>query len=105
MRAKPEQNTTFSKIWRPSPLLPNLQNKPKDTPYVRLPPRLSDFRPNSLVRDMMFRANFLIDMVSSTSWVLINVAFYTLIFHYTPAIGVGTGWGKYQFFLFLARRY
>lgn len=60
------------------------------------------FARNSLVRDMMFRANFLIDMVSSTSWVLINVAFYTLIFHYTPAIGVGTGWGKYQFFLFLA---
>ena len=36
------------------------------------------------------------------AWVLINLAFYTLIFHYTPAIGAGTGWEKYQFFLFLA---
>jgi ABC-2 type transport system permease protein len=60
------------------------------------------FARNSLVRDMTFRTNFLIDLVSSISWVLINLGFYTLIFHYTPAIGVGTGWEKYQFFLFLA---
>ena len=33
---------------------------------------------------------------------MINLAFYTLIFHYTPTIGAGSGWGKYQFFLFLA---
>ena len=48
------------------------------------------FARNSLVRDMTFRANFLIDMISSISWVLINVAFYTLIFHYTPTIGAST---------------
>ena len=60
------------------------------------------FARNSLVRDMTFRANFLIDLISSTAWVLINVAFYTLIFRYTPAIGAHTGWEKYQFFLFLA---
>ena len=60
------------------------------------------FARNSLVRDMTFRANFLIDIVTSVAWVLINLGFYTLIFHYTPAIGVGTGWEKYQFFLFLA---
>jgi ABC-2 type transport system permease protein len=60
------------------------------------------FARNSLVRDMTFRTNFLIDIVTSISWVLINLGFYTLIFHYTPAIGVGTGWEKYQFFLFLA---
>ena len=34
--------------------------------------------------------------------VLMNLAFYTLIFHYTPAIGVNSGWEKYQFFLFLS---
>ena len=44
----------------------------------------------------------MIDLISSTSWMLINLAFYTLIFRYTPAIGAGTGWEKYQFFLFLA---
>jgi ABC-2 type transport system permease protein len=35
-------------------------------------------------------------------WVLINIAFYSLIFQFTPAIGAGTGWTKYPFFLFLA---
>ncbi len=59
------------------------------------------FLRNSLVRDMTFRANFLIDTVSSLVWVLMNLGFYILIFEYTPMIGAGTGWGKYQFFLFL----
>ncbi len=60
------------------------------------------FMRNSLVRDMTFRANFLIDTISSMSWVFMNLGFYILIFEYTPMIGVGTGWGKNQFFLFLA---
>jgi ABC-2 type transport system permease protein len=60
------------------------------------------FARNSLVRDMTFRANFLIDLVSSIAWVIMNLGFYTLIFRYTPAIGAGTGWEKYQFFIFLS---
>jgi ABC-2 type transport system permease protein len=60
------------------------------------------FARNSLVRDMTFRANFIIDTVSSLSWVLMNLGFYTLIFHYTPEIGSNTGWQKYQFFVFLS---
>jgi ABC-2 type transport system permease protein len=60
------------------------------------------FLRNSLVRDMTFRANFLIDTISAMSWVAMNLGFYILIFEYTPMIGVGTGWGKYQFFLFLS---
>ena len=60
------------------------------------------FARNSLVRDMTFRANFLIDMVSSMSWVFMNLGFYVLIFEYTPMLGAGSGWGKYEFFLFLA---
>ena len=60
------------------------------------------FARNSLVRDMTFRANFLIDTVSSVSWVFMNLGFYSLIFRYTPAIGADTGWEKYPFFLFLA---
>jgi ABC-2 type transport system permease protein len=51
---------------------------------------------------MTFRGNFLIDTVSSMSWVFMNLGFYILIFEYTPMIGAGTGWGKYEFFLFLA---
>lgn len=60
------------------------------------------FARNSLVRDMTFRANFIIDTVSSLGWMMMNLTFYVLIFHYTPSIGRGTGWGKYEFFAFLA---
>jgi len=60
------------------------------------------FLRNSLVRDMTFRTNFIIDTISSVAWVLINLGFYVLIFRYTPMLGEGTGWGKYEFFLFLA---
>jgi ABC-2 type transport system permease protein len=60
------------------------------------------FARNSLVRDMTFRANFLIDVVSSMAWVFMNLGFYTVVFHYSPSIGEGTGWEKYPFFIFLA---
>ena len=36
------------------------------------------------------------------SWVLMNLGFYLLIFQFTTEIGEGTGWGKYEFFVFLA---
>lgn len=60
------------------------------------------FARNSLVRDMTFRANFLIDTLTSMAWVLMNLAFYTLIFRYAHSIGDSTGWTQYPFFLFLA---
>jgi len=60
------------------------------------------FARNSLVRDMTFRANFIIESISSLSWMLMNLGFYVLVFQYTSEIGQGTGWGKYQFFTFLA---
>jgi ABC-2 type transport system permease protein len=60
------------------------------------------FARNSLVRDMTFRANFIIDIISSLGWMIMNLAFYVLIFQYAPSIGRGTGWGKYEFFAFLA---
>ena len=50
---------------------------------------------------MTFRSNFLIEAVTSIGWMMLNLVFYTLIFHYTPMIG-GTGWGKYQFFVFVS---
>jgi len=67
--------------------------------YLRV---FATFARNSLVRDMIFRTNFLIETISSISWMLMNLGFYILIFEYTPMIGAGTGWGKYQFFLFLS---
>lgn len=60
------------------------------------------FARNSLVRDMTFRSNFIIEVISSTSWILMNLGFYVLIFRYTPMIGRGSGWGQYEFFVFIA---
>ena len=50
----------------------------------------------------MFRANFLIECVSSTAWIVMNIGFYVLIFQQTSQIGANTGWGKFEFFVFLA---
>ncbi|MDX1947848.1 MAG: ABC-2 family transporter protein [Pirellulaceae bacterium] len=60
------------------------------------------FARNSLVRNMMFRANFLIECASSVTWTLMNLGFYLLIFQYTTTIGANTGWGQWEFFAFLA---
>lgn len=59
------------------------------------------FARNSLVRDMTFRANFLIQCISSISWTAMNVGLYLLIFSHTQQIGPGTGWAKHEFFVFL----
>src|SRR5690349_14220972 len=68
-------------------------------PYIAV---LLTFARNSLVRDMNFRANFIIDVVASLSWMLANLGFYRLIFHYTDSIGSSTGWGEFEFYAFLA---
>jgi len=60
------------------------------------------FARNSLVRDMTFRANFLIESVASLAWMMANLGFYLLIFGYTDSIGANTGWGQYEFFVFLS---
>jgi ABC-2 type transport system permease protein len=60
------------------------------------------FARNSLVRDMTFRANFLIDSITSMAWMFLNLAFYLLVFRYTSSIGENTGWQQYQFFIFFA---
>jgi ABC-2 type transport system permease protein len=71
--------------------------------YIRV---FLTFARNSLVRDMMFPANFIIETISSFGWVLMNVGFYLLIFQYTDQIGYGSAeggaWDKHQFFVFIA---
>ena len=52
------------------------------------------FARNSLVRDMMFPANFIIETISSFGWVMMNVGFYLLIFEYTDQIGAGGDDGR-----------
>ncbi len=63
---------------------------------------LGTFMRNSLIRDMSFRSNFLIECVSSMSWIVMNVGFYILIFEFTNSIGSATGWGMYEYFVFLS---
>ena len=72
---------------------------PEHPSYLRV---FLTFVRNSLVRDMMFRANFLLECTSSASWTLMNVGFYLIIFHHAPYIGPESGWGKWEFFVFLA---
>ena len=71
--------------------------------YLRV---FGTFVRNSLVRDMMFPANFIIESISSMAWVMMNVGLYLLIFHYTPHLGAtddpAAAWDKFQFFVFLA---
>src|SRR5262245_40693922 len=64
--------------------------------YLRV---LATFARNSLVRDMTFRANFIVDAVASLSWVLMQLGFYLVIFQYAQTVG---DWGKFQFFAFLS---
>ena len=72
-------------------------------------PRLNYFRifltfaRNSIVRDMTFRANFLIDCLSTITWSLMDLGFYIfVVFQNTNQIGENTGWGAWEFYIFLA---
>jgi ABC-2 type transport system permease protein len=60
------------------------------------------FARNSLVRNMLFRTNFLLEAISSVAWALMNVGFYWLIFQHTQSIGRDTGWEQYEFYVFIA---
>ena len=60
------------------------------------------FARNSLVRDMTFRGNFLLDAISSLAWVVPNVILYLQVFRFTNSIGKDSGWGEYQFYVFFA---
>ena len=63
---------------------------------------LGTFARACLVRDMTFRANFLLECLTSLGWMSMNLAFYLLVFTYTPEIGKGTGWTREPFFAFVA---
>jgi ABC-2 type transport system permease protein len=62
------------------------------------------FARNSLIRDMTFRANFLIELVSSLSWALMNLGFYTIVYDLMEREGRETiaGWSQHEFFVFIA---
>jgi ABC-2 type transport system permease protein len=62
------------------------------------------FAKNSLIRDMTFRANFLIETISSLSWAAMNLGFYTLVYNLMEREGRQdiAGWSQYEFFVFIA---
>ena len=60
------------------------------------------FARNSLIRDMTFRTNFVLQCISSLGWTAMNVGFYLIIFQYTNTIGADSGWDREKFFLFIA---
>ncbi|MCU0713347.1 MAG: hypothetical protein MUC43_14905, partial [Pirellula sp.] len=43
------------------------------------------FARNSLIRDMTFRSNFVLDCISSLSWLLMNLGFYLIVFHHVES--------------------
>jgi ABC-2 type transport system permease protein len=62
------------------------------------------FARNSLIREMTFRTNFIIELVSSFSWSLMNLAFYALVYDLMAREGRSdiAGWSQYEFFVFIA---
>ncbi len=62
---------------------------------------ITTFCRNSLIRDMSFRADFILQCISSMSWAVMNFTLFKIIYRYTDSIGRGTGWGEHEFFVFL----
>ncbi len=81
------------------PTFDNTAALPVRPSYLRV---FLTFARNSLVRDMTFRANFLIECITSVAWMGMNLGYYLLVFQFTPSIGEDTGWGQYQFLVFLS---
>ena len=59
------------------------------------------FARNSLVRDMSFRINFILQCLSSLSWAVMNWGLFKIIYQQTGEIGRGSGWHENEFFIFL----
>src|SRR4029078_10004979 len=59
---------------------------------------LTFFR-NSLIREMAFRGNFLIEVVTNAFWFGAQLVFFTLIFGNVREVN---GWTRYEFFAFMA---
>lgn len=59
------------------------------------------FARNSLIRDMSFRTNFILQCFSSMSWAAMNWGLFKIIYGFTDSIGRGSGWGEHEFFIFL----
>ncbi|MCA9028902.1 MAG: ABC-2 family transporter protein, partial [Planctomycetaceae bacterium] len=59
----------------------------------------STFFRNSLVREMTFRANFLITLVTRAFWLSAQLLLFEVIYSHVDAIG---DWTRYEYFAFMA---
>jgi ABC-2 type transport system permease protein len=57
------------------------------------------FLRNSLIREMAFRGNFLIEVVTNAFWFSAQLVFFHLIFANVPAVN---GWSRQEYFAFMA---
>jgi ABC-2 type transport system permease protein len=57
------------------------------------------FLRNSLVREMAFRGNFLIELVTNAFWFSAQIIFFSLIFGNVASVN---GWDRNQYFAFMA---
>ncbi len=77
----------------------SIVNHPSTSPsYLRV---FLTFARNSLVRDMSFRMNFILEAISSMAWAGMNFALFKIIYQFSDSIGRQTGWGESEFFVFL----
>lgn len=60
---------------------------------------LISFVRNSLVREMAFRGNFLLEIVTRAFWFAAQLVLFDLIYRNVPTIN---GWSRYEFLAFLA---
>ena len=75
-----------------------MRPKSEQPQYTRV---LLTFARNSLVRDMTFRTNFIIECIASLSWTMMNLGFYLLIFAQIEQRRIAD-WQQYEFFAFIA---
>ena len=66
------------------------------TSYLRL---YIEFLRNALVREMTFRANFLITLVTRAFWLSAQLLLFEVIYSHVDAIG---DWTRYEYFAFMA---
>lgn len=64
--------------------------------YLRV---FGTFLRNSLIREMMFQANFVIQVITRVFWFFAQIALFEIIFTQVPFIN---GWSRDQYFAFMA---
>ena len=79
--------------------IPNLIPKSRMSQHPSYLGVFVTFARNSLIRDMTFRANFIIEAISSMSWMIMNLGFYLLVYSHTKNIA---DWASYEFFVFIS---